>query len=90
MFGSFKRARTIVKQGERINELELKIYKLKKALEKAVSYEIDIRTILKNSDENKENYFETIEKIKKRTGVWIQRKKPVLKTYTYMNLLIRY
>ena len=87
MFGT---AKTIIRQGEKITEQEEKISQLKTALAKAVCYEVDIRRILKNSDENKENYFETIEKIKKRTGVWIQRKKPVLKTYTYMNLLIRY
>ena len=87
MFGA---AKTIIRQGEKITEQEEKISQLKTALAKAVCYEVDIRRILKNSDENKENYFETIEKIKKRTGVWIQRKKPVLKTYTYMNLLIRY
>ena len=65
----FRTAKTIIRQGEKINEQETIIYNLRVALEKAVSYEIDIRTILKKSDENKENYFETIEKIKKRTGV---------------------
>ena len=66
MFGA---AKTIIRQGEKITEQEEKISQLKTALAKAVCYEVDIRRILKNSDENKENYFETIEKIKKRTGV---------------------
>ena len=58
----FKTIRLIMKQEEEIENL-------RRALEKALSYKVDIKNILRQSDETKENYFKTIEKIKKRTGV---------------------